>query len=158
MERIRTNEAAVEKLRTSAAAANVCILITTDAEGNRHNRPMDATRFDDEGNCWFFASRNSGKLKDISNNNKIQLVFANPDRDDYLEIHGAGTVICDEKELADKWSPLVDAWFPGGVKDPQVCLVKVEVTSVFYWDETSEGIQRLSIKTTTVVEDRRLAA
>ena len=156
MERIRTNEAAIEKLR-KGAESDVCMIITTDAEGHRNNRPMAAVKIDDEGNCWFFASKSSGKLQDLSSNNKIQVVFADPAKDDYMEIHGQGSVICDENEIADKWSPLVHQWFPGGMKDPEVCLVRIEVTSVFYWDANTDGIQRLAIKT-TVVGDQRLAA
>lgn len=158
MERIRTNEAAVNQMRTMAMSSNVCMIITVDAEGNRNNRPMGAVRIDDDGGCWFFASKSSGKLKDLAVNNKIQVVFANTATEDYMEIHGQGEVICDEHELTDKWSPMVNQWFPNGVKDPEVCLVRIEVSNVFYWDTKAEGIQRVSIRTTTVVEDRKLAA
>jgi general stress protein 26 len=137
---------------------DICMLITTDTEGHRHNRPMAEIKIDDNGDCWFFASRSSGKLKDIAVNNKLQLVFANPAINDYVEVHGVATVVCNEEEIRNNWSPLVNEWFPGGVRDPEVCLVQVNVTSVFYWDEKTAGIKRLLIKTTTVVEDQRLAA
>jgi general stress protein 26 len=158
MERQKTNEAAIEQVKEKATTSNVCIIITTDKDGSRHNRPMGAVKIDDDGSCWFFASKSSGKLRDIAVNNKIQIVFANSATEDYMEVHGEGTVICDEKEITDKWSPLVNQWFPNGIKDPEVCLVRIEVTSVFYWDAATEGIQRLAIKTTTVVEDRKIAA
>jgi general stress protein 26 len=157
MERIRTDITAVERMRDLADTSNICMLITTDAKGKRNNKPMAAIRIDDEGNCWFFASKSSRKIKDISTNNKIEIVFANPDSDDYLEIHGSGSTICDTEEIQKNWSPLVNEWFPGGITDPEICLVKIDVTSVFYWDAAKEGIQRLSIKT-TVVEEQRLAA
>jgi len=157
MERIRTHRSGIEQMKYLADTSNICMLITTDAAGKRNNKPMAAIRIDEEGNCWFFASKSSGKIKDISNNNKIEIVFANPDNDDYLEIHGSGTTICDIMEIQKNWSPLVNEWFPGGITDPQICLVKIDVTSVFYWDALTEGIQRLSIKT-RVEEEHRLAA
>lgn len=155
---VKTDEAAVTSLKQMIEGLDVCILITTDSEGQRHNKPMAAIRIDDKGDCWFFASKSSGKLKDLSTNNKLQIIFANPANDDYVELHGVGDVICDEEEIRNKWSPLVSQWFPNGVKDPEVCLVKVELTNIFYWDAQTEGIQRLAIKTTTVVEDQKLAA
>jgi general stress protein 26 len=158
MERIRTDIAAVDQMKSLADTSIICMLITTDAEGKRSNKPMAAIRIDDEGNCWFFASKSSGKIKDISTNNKIEVVFANPDSDDYLEIHGSGSTICDTGEIQRNWSPLVNEWFPKGITDPEICLVKIDVTSVFYWDAIKEGIQRLSIKTTVVEEQQRLAA
>ena len=158
MERTRINEAAIEWIQQKAETSNICMIITTDASGKLHNRPMGAIKIDDDGSCWFFASRSSGKLKDLAVNNKIQVVFADPSTESYVEVHGEGSVVCDENEISNKWSPLVDQWFPNGIKDPEVCLVRIEITNVFYWDETTEGIQRLLIKMTTVVEDRKLAA
>jgi general stress protein 26 len=157
MERTRINEAAVNRMREMASASAVCMLITTDSTGGRNNRPMDAVKIDAAGDCWFFASRSSGKLKDMAANDKLQLVFANPGSDDYLEIHGAAEIVCDEKEIDAKWSPLVSDWFRGGARDPELCLVRITVTNVFYWDVTTENIQRLSI-TTTVVEAESMAA
>src|SRR5687767_10666689 len=150
MERIRTNEAAVNRIREMASASAICMLITTDSAGARHNRPMGAVKIDEVGNCWFFASKSSGKIKDLETNDKFQLVFANPGSDDYLEIHGAAEVVCDENEIMAKWSPQVSEWFSGGPRDPELCLVRLAVTNVFYWDETTEDIQRLSIATTVV--------
>jgi general stress protein 26 len=158
MELMKTNEAAIGRLRDMIRQLDLCILITTGKDGQRHNRPMAAVKIDDNGDCWFFASKSSGKLRDISSNNKLQVIFANPAINDYVELHGVATVDCNEAEIMDKWSPLVNDWFPGGIKDPEVCLVRVEITNIFYWDEKTEGIQRLSIKTTTVVDDQRLAA
>jgi general stress protein 26 len=158
MDLIKTTKAAVDTLKKMVQGLDICILITTDIEGQRHNRPMAAIKIDDDGNAWFFVSKSSGKLKDISVNNKLQLVFANPATDVYVEMHGVGSAVCDEEEIKNNWSPLVTQWFPGGIQDPEVCLVRLEVINVFYWDEKAEGIQRLLIKTTTVVDDQRLAA
>jgi general stress protein 26 len=158
MERIKTDEIAIKQMKDAANLANICMLITTGADSKRTNRPMAATRIDDEGNCWFFASKSSGKIKDISINNKIQLVFANPDTDEYLEIHGSGITICDQDEIQKNWSPLVNEWFPRGITDPEICLVKIEVSCVFYWDVALQEIRRLVIKTTTIEEEQRLAA
>jgi general stress protein 26 len=158
MELIQTNEATVHMLRSMVEGLDICMLITTDIEGHRHNRPMAAIKIDKKGDCWFFASKSSGKLKDISVNNKLQVVFANPAINDYVEVHGVASMVCDEEEIKSKWSPMVNEWFPKGMKDPEVCLVRVEVTNVFYWDKIAEGIKRLVIKTTTVVEGQRLAA
>ncbi len=154
----QTNKTALDRLINMVDTSDVCILITTDIDGHRHNRPMAAVKFDDKGDCWFFASKSSGKLQDISHNNKLQVVFANPATDQYLEVQGTGSITCDENEIKHKWSPLVSQWFPNGVNDPELCMVKVEVTNIFYWDEVTEGIKRLAIKTTIIVEEQKLAA
>lgn len=158
MEIIRTEESAVAKMRAIAAESNICMLITNAVAGERRNRPMAAVTIDDEGNCWFFASKSSGKLKDIQGNNKIQLVYAHPENDHYLEVHGTGVVICDQEEIARKWSPLVNEWFPAGITDPEVCLVKLEVTIVFYWDTGTKGIRRLVVHPPADRTQERMAA
>lgn len=158
MERTIINQPAVTFMRQGSSSASICMIITADEKGNRHNRPMGAVKIDDDGSCWFFASKSSGKLKDIAVNNKIQIVFANPDTENYIEVHGEGAVTCDEKEIEDKWSPLVSTWFRDGIKDPEICLVRMIVTGIFYWDEVTGCLQQFSIKTAAVVEDQRLAA
>ena len=39
--------------------------------------------------------------------------------------------------MKDKWSVVVKAWFPEGVDDPNLCLLKVKPTNVYYWNAST---------------------
>ena len=41
------------------------------------------------------------------------------------------------------WSPVLKAWFPGGVNDPSLALLRVEVTQAEYWDAPHGAVVRL---------------
>ncbi|MGZ5189811.1 MAG: pyridoxamine 5'-phosphate oxidase family protein, partial [Flavisolibacter sp.] len=40
----------------------------------------------------------------------------------------------DKKNIKDKWTPMMKAWFHHGVDDPNLCLLKVKPQNVYYWD------------------------
>ena len=145
-------EAAVEMMRRTAENANVCMLISYDIENKACKRPIDAVKIDDDGNLWFFASRSSGKLKDIAVNNKVSIVYANPDVDMFLEVQGVCQVNCDREAIISKWCPMVTKWFPGGFSDPEVCLVKMETNLLFYWNEKQERVMPMALKSTYDIE------
>jgi general stress protein 26 len=39
------------------------------------------------------------------------------------------------------WSPFLLAWFPDGLKDPNLTLLCVKINSVEYWDSSSTFVQ-----------------
>jgi general stress protein 26 len=50
--------------------------------------------------------------------------------------------VTDKKQIQDKWSPIVKAWFPDGVDDPNLSLLKVIPKECYYWDsETGKMVQ-----------------
>jgi general stress protein 26 len=158
MEQEYVNRAAVEKLKISAVQANVCMLITIDSNNEQHTRPMAAITIDYDGCFWFFASKSSGKLKDISAHNTVRIVYANSSNHSYMEVEGPCTVVCDRNDIQQKWKNIVTEWFPQGLNDPELCLIRLDVQNAFYWDAQNERIECITIKTTTVVETQSLAA
>jgi len=57
----------------------------------------------------------------------------------------------------DKWSPVVKAWFPDGIGDPNLGLLKVQPTAIYYWDaETGKMVQFLKMAA-SVVSGKTLA-
>ena len=43
----------------------------------------------------------------------------------------------DKQKIEELWSPVVKAWFPKGVDDPTLSLLKVETNEASYWDGKS---------------------
>ena len=61
------------------------------------------------------------------------------------------TIITDKQSIKNKWSPIVKAWFPNGVDDPNIALLKVTPYDVYYWDaETGKMISFLKIAASAV--------
>jgi general stress protein 26 len=86
----------------------------------------------------------SNKVKDIELDHFVQLVFAHPGKTVISMFAGRANVITDTASIKEKWNPMIKAWFPGGVDDPEICLLQIKTDEVHYWDtENSKMVQVL---------------
>lgn len=140
---LQANEA-LKKLQHMVNDIRTCMMITSGKTGARASRPMAAVDTDHMGNIWFFTSQHSNKVKDIELDHFVQLVFAHPGKDSYLDVRGRANIITDTVSVKEKWTPMVKAWFPGGIDDPDICLLQIKTDEVHYWDtENSKMVQVL---------------
>ena len=49
----------------------------------------------------------------------------------------------DRAKMEELWSPMVKAWFPKGIEDPNIVLMKVHVEKAEYWDAPSSKLVAL---------------
>lgn len=125
---------AVEKIRQLAKSARVCFFGTTHGSPPLDVRPMTVQEVDVVGNLWFLSARSSALNKDIARNPKVQLLFANPADSEFLNLQGFAT-IHDTKAFREKYyTPLAKTWFPGGVNDPELTVIRVMPREGHYWD------------------------
>jgi general stress protein 26 len=79
-----------------------CGLVTVDSTGQPQVRTMNPFPANDELITWFATSRNSRKVKEIKNNPKVCVYYANHvSAKGYVNITGTAEVI-DDKELLTK--------------------------------------------------------
>jgi general stress protein 26 len=46
-------------------------------------------------------------------------------------------LIRDREKAKELWNPILKAWFPEGLEDPNLALLKVSVEKAEYWDTPS---------------------
>ena len=140
MEKNLHNTKAIKKLQELTTGIKTCMLITSGKSGKHATRPMAVIDTDSQGNIWFFANIRSNKITDIEMDPQVQLLFSHPGKDIYMDIHGRASVIGDKQYIKDKWSPIVKAWFPEGIEDTELCLLKIKADEVHYWDTESSKV------------------
>ena len=133
MEKNLSNEEAVKKFKKLVNEINVCMFITNNQDGD-HTRPMATVEVEENGTLWFFTDIRSIKVEEISINHSAHLVYAHPGKESYLDVWGEASVVTDKQTKKDKWTPIIKAWFPNGVDDPNLALLKVQPQNVYYWD------------------------
>ncbi len=104
------------------------------------SRPMGTQEIDDEGNVWFFTSDESGKLVDIIEHPKVCLSYSSPEKNSFLSLRGIATAVADQEKMKELFSPLTKAWFPKGLEDPTLILIKFHIHEAEYWDGTSNKL------------------
>jgi general stress protein 26 len=103
--------------------------------GHLHSRPMTTLNRDEKGGVlWFFMSRSGEPALDIESMPEVNVSYSDPGRDAYVSVSGTARIVHDPARKNVLWSPLAQAWFPGGVGDPDLALVAVTINHAEYWD------------------------
>lgn len=110
------------------------MLTTANPDGSLHSRPMAAQQKNFSGELWFFTGRDSGKVAAIQSDQNVNVAYAEPDKNRYLSIAGRAQLVDDKKKAEEMWNPAYRAWFPDGLEDPNLALLKISVESAEFWD------------------------
>jgi general stress protein 26 len=118
---------------------------TRHHNGHLHSRPMTTQnrRVDEDGSLWFFMSRAGDPVADLQTEANVNVVYADPGADSYVSVSGTARVVENLAKKEQLWSKLNEAWFPGGVTDPDLALVQVQITHANYWDVKSSKLVQL---------------
>lgn len=123
---------AIEKIR-EIANGKICLFCTYE-RNEIVSRPMSTQRVDDDGTIWFFSPRDSEKNLQVSQENKVYLMYLDDGKQHYLSLTGKAEIVTDRHKTEELWNNMMKAWFKEGKDDPQLTLIKVEPQSGHYWD------------------------
>ncbi len=123
---------------------DVAMMTTVAEDGALHSRPMATQQIDvDHAELWFFTSIDSPKIADIYHDREIGLSYAAPDDQRYVSVSGRAFVVRDREKANDLWTPDAKIWFPLGVNDPHLALLRIEVDSAQFWDSSASAVVKL---------------
>ena len=120
------------------------MLTTEDADGVLRSRPMATQRVEFEGDLWFFTSASSKKVREAATHNEVNLSYVDPGSNKYVSVSGSASLVRDPAKARELWNPIYKAWFPKGLEDPILALLKVEVNKAEYWDSPSSTMVQLA--------------
>ncbi len=118
----------------------IAILVTFDNDGNLSSRPMAAIQEKFEEDLWFFTDVGSVKIDQIESNPNVLLGYSNPSQNQYVSLNGKAEIVRDHAKTKELWSEMLRVWFPKGVDDPNIALIKVTIDSAKYWDSPSSSM------------------
>ncbi len=127
---------AVDKLRDLIQDVETAMLTTIDG-GVLRSRPMVTQQTEYDGDLWFFTSLETEKVSEIMKDNRVNVSYASPENNTYISISGTVTFSTDRDKIAELWKPRQIVWFPEGIDDPNLVLLKVNVEQAEYWDSNS---------------------
>ena len=141
-----SDENAIAKLKELAEGIKTCMFSTDLETLPISSRPMGLQEVDDKGNLWFISSRSSNKNFEIKEDDRVQLFFAQNSSYQYLSVFGNATIYRDQSKIDEIWTPIANAWFEQGKEDPDVTVIKVAPSDIYYWDnEDSKVVSLLKI-------------
>ncbi|HEY0602371.1 MAG TPA: pyridoxamine 5'-phosphate oxidase family protein [Herpetosiphonaceae bacterium] len=135
-----SREAAIQKLNELIKEIDIAMLTTVEDDGTLRSRPMVTQRSKFDGDLWFFTGASSSKVAEVMNDRHVNLSYADPDNQSYVSISGRAQTVRDRKKMEELWNPAYKAWFPKGLEDPDLALLKVTAEQAEYWDSPSSGV------------------
>jgi general stress protein 26 len=134
----------IQKLAELIKDIKFAMLTTVEPDGSLRSRPMATQTGPFDGTLWFFTAINSGKVSEIQRDHQVNVSYADPDDQKYVSVSGIANVVQDRAKAAELWSPAYKAWFPEGLEDPSLALLKIEVTQAEYWDTPHSAVVRMA--------------
>jgi protease I len=138
----QTREAAhradqIAKIGELIKDVRIAMLTTHEPDGSMRSRPMATQMKKFDGTLWFFTAIHSGKSAELAEDQHVNVSYAEPKINRYISVSGRGRVLPvsrDRKRAEELWTPFVKAWFPKGLDDPELGLLRIEVERAEYWD------------------------
>ncbi len=143
MEDNKTRAEAIEKLNDLIEDIDFAMLTTVDTDGVLRSRPMSTQEAEFDGTLWFFTSDKTHKVEEIERDNRVNASYAAPEDNAYVSVSGTASIVKDKAKMEELWNPILKAWFPKGLDDPNICLLKVDVEQAEYWDSPSSTIVQI---------------
>ncbi|MGI9036111.1 MAG: pyridoxamine 5'-phosphate oxidase family protein [Pyrinomonadaceae bacterium] len=138
-----TRQESIKKLNDLIKDVRIAMLTTIDW-GILRSRPMATQEAEFDGDLWFMTSSDTHKTEEIEKDRRVNVSYAAPDSNTYVSVSGTAQIVNDRKKIEDLWSPAYKAWFPKGLDDPTICLLKVTVEQAEYWDASNSTLVQVA--------------
>jgi general stress protein 26 len=118
----------------------------TTSDGTIRSRPMATQHIahHEKGTLWFFTGHHSGKVDELHSNPQVNLGYIGDGQSLFISVSGKGELNVDKAKMKELWNPTLKAWFPQGLDDPEIALIKVTVTQAEYWNNNSPKVVQVS--------------
>ena len=125
-----------QKLWQLVRTIKIAMVTTRDGTVLR-SRPMECIQTEEDGILWFFTGASSPKTAEVAGEHEVCLSFVDKPDQNYVSISGFASVVRDTVKARELWTEEQRTWYPQGLDDPELALLKVRVQQAEYWDRPS---------------------
>lgn len=133
----------IKKLRDLIKDIKFGMLTTAGDDGSLRSRPMATQQTEFDGDLWFFTNASAPKVDEIRHDQHVNVSFSSHEDNRYVSVSGKAQIVRDRKKAEELWNPFYKAWFPKGLDDPDLALLRVPVEQAEYWDSPSSTVVHL---------------
>jgi|ERR1019366_2846250 general stress protein 26 len=120
------------------------MLTTVRTDGSLHSCPMATQAADATGAIWFFSSNHTEKVEAIKTDPRVNLAYSDASGQRYVSVSGNCELVRDHAKAKELWNPAYKAWFPKGLDDPNLILLRVVILDAEYWDSAQGRMLQLA--------------
>lgn len=134
----------IKKLASLIKDIRFAMFTTTEDDGSLRSRPMATQEVEFDGDIWFFTAEHSGKVEEVQDHPQVNVAYAKPEANLWVSVSGTAEFTKDRAKMEELWKPVLKAWFPKGLEDPELSLIRVRASGAEYWDAPSNKLVRLA--------------
>jgi general stress protein 26 len=123
-----------DKIGELVKGIHIAMMTTVAKDGTMSSRPMAVQDKPFDGTIWFLTRSTSEKIGEVEEDQHVTLTFAEPSSSKYLALKGRASVSKDRAKIKELWNPMYKAWFPKGEDDPEIAVMRVDVSEGDYWE------------------------
>ena len=123
----------VAELAELLADLRIAMLTTIGADDALHCRPMAMQEATFDGDLWFFTGQSTHKVEEVRARPRVALSYADAREQLFVSVSGHAEVLVDGARMRELWRPAYLAWFPRGLADADLALLKVRVDEAEFW-------------------------
>jgi general stress protein 26 len=127
----------VRKLRELIKGIKVAMLTTAEDDGSLRCRPMLMLDVEFDGDLYFFTKASAPKVEEVERDRHVCVSYVASQDQRYVSMSGLARVLRDRAKMEEFWAPELKAWFPDGLKDPELALLWISVSQAEYWEGPS---------------------
>lgn len=136
-------EVNMKRLATMIRGISVAMLTSRNADGLLRSRPMVSPDVEFDGTLWFFTQDAAEKVAEIGQYPQVNVSYVSADEHRYVSLSGRATLVDDPEKKAELWTPACRPWFPQGLDDPSLRLLRIDVVRAEYWDMLTATMTQL---------------
>ncbi len=136
-------EVNMKRLATMIRGINVAMLTSQAADGSLRSRPMASPDAEFDGTLWYFTQIGTDKAIEISQNPQVNVSYVSAAEHRYVSLSGRASLVDDRAKMQELWAPAHRTWFPQGLDDPELRLIRVDIARAEYWDMLSAAMTQL---------------
>jgi general stress protein 26 len=150
----------LEELYALLKEFDTAMLVTVTPDKRLRARPMAVQDPADLTDCdlWFVTGDDTAKVLEISQEEQTCVCAYRASDRAYLSISASARMVKDRLEIQRLWRPDWQFWFPKGMNDPTITLLKLRVERAEYWEPKGVGARLLYEKIKSVLTGEPLEA
>jgi len=153
------NSPELRSLAERIEGSRTTMLTMCDAHGQLSSQPMTVVEMDGNGCLWMLVS-NSGHTARMapegSGMDTVNLAFSDESNSTFTSITARASLVHDRQRKEDLWSVMARPWFPQGVDDPNLAVLRLEPIKAEIWDGPDSTVMRMIAMAASVVAGKPL--
>jgi general stress protein 26 len=137
-----SGEEGLKKIADLLNGIRIAMINTVARDGSISARPMAVQDKTFDGKLWFLTRVRSEKVDEILQDQHITLTLTDTSDAKYLTLKGRASVSQERTKISELWSSMYKAWFSEGESDPEIAVLRVDVTEAEYWQASSNSLVR----------------